>query len=132
MEVTYRFMEGSDFTPLSIVAWLPDALVFHYFNETPNEVKQGIEAAFFDGNSINDYEDGSVEIMNALIINSLIGLQKDMRDECGENDWIGMINAYDMPQAIESGFRVLAELHDSELGGMTESEFNEAMGTEIN
>ena len=133
MEVSYNFMAASAFTPRAEVAWLPDYLIVHFFHETPSQVKQGIEEGFFDGRSVNDMPDGSPEVCDALVINALIGLQKDMKTQTDENDWYGMIDAYEMPQEYETCFRILAELSDREEGLMTESEFNEAMGAdEIN
>ncbi len=132
MEVTYTFMDKSEFNPRHPVAWLPDALVMHFFHETPDHVKKAIEDGFFNGASINDFETGGVEVMNAIIINALIGLQRDMKSEMGENDFYGMLTAYEMPQHFDEQFRILAEMSDAEQGCMTETEFNEAMGDEIN
>tara|TARA_R110002051_G_scaffold159299_1_gene230664 strand:- start:101 stop:508 length:408 start_codon:yes stop_codon:yes gene_type:complete len=135
VEVTYEWIERSSFSPNHEHANLPDHVITHFFDATPNVVKKAIEQEFI-GAKLEDLESGDGLIADALIINALIGLQHDIKQDFGVSDWEGMLNAYTMDDHYYEKFHILltmdAKGYVATEDMMTEDEFKAAMGTEFN
>ena len=126
MEVTYDIMERSSFHPTHADANLPDFAISHFLEQTPNVVKKTIEECFL-GQSIKELEYDHPLVADAFMINALIGIQREIQQEFGEQDWSGMLKAYKMPDEYRESFGILHDMNEKANDRMTEAEFYDAM-----
>jgi hypothetical protein len=129
VEITYDIMSRSSFTPTHPDAKLPDFAISHFLEETPNTIKRTIEECFI-GQSIKDCNPKSKIVADALMINALIGIQREVQETFGEQDWAGMLKSYDMPIEYRESFGILHDMNEKNNDRMTEGEFYEAMGSD--
>ena len=128
MEISYEIMERSSFHPTHADANLPDFAISHFLEQTPNTVKKTIEECFL-GQSIKELEYDHPLVADAFMINALIGIQREIQKEFGEQDWSGMLKAYKMPDEYRESFGILHDMNEKHNDRMTEAEFYEAMGS---
>jgi hypothetical protein len=121
-------MERSSFHPTHADANLPDFAISHFLEQTPNTVKKTIEECFL-GQSIKELEYDHPLVADAFMINALIGIQREIQKEFGEQDWSGMLKAYKMPDEYRESFGILHDMNEKHNDRMTEAEFYEAMGS---
>tara|TARA_B100000029_G_scaffold457105_1_gene485580 strand:+ start:132 stop:539 length:408 start_codon:yes stop_codon:yes gene_type:complete len=86
---------------------LSDLLISDSVNQSPDFIKLGIEALFFNGQPISKLPDQ--EMADALVINALFRVQKDLFVEHGQHDIPGMLTAYHMPVSYEDAFKLVGE-----------------------
>ena len=92
MEITYKTMAQSSFSPHHPSGFIPDVIIDAMVEEIPQHIKETIEAAF-----ILPLLKDSVKIADLHIIMTLVSLQRLMAQDHGTNDWTGMIQSYEMP-----------------------------------
>lgn len=126
MEVTYEIMDRSSFHPTHADGRIPDFAISHFLEQTPTVVKKTIEECFL-GQSINELEFDHPLVADAFMINAIIGIQRELQKEHGEQDWAGMLKAYQMPDEYRESFGILHDMNEKANDRMTEAEFYDAM-----
>lgn len=105
--ISFSVIDASSFVSIESGALIPDLIIAHYSRETPWFVKQVVEMLFFDGREMGDLD--ARESADAFVINALIAIQRDIKNEFGEADWAGVIESYIMPDEYTSVFNKFLE-----------------------
>tara|TARA_R110000851_G_scaffold43505_2_gene107505 strand:- start:129 stop:533 length:405 start_codon:yes stop_codon:yes gene_type:complete len=109
-EVAYKFFDLSGFTAKSEEARLPDHMIIHAIEETPEFVKQGIEEECEKGKNLDDAD--MATHANCFVMNAILFLMAEMKRECGSADFMGVLNAYDMPPSYAHMINQLRMIDD--------------------